>query len=298
MSMGIDPKWVQVAGANTRYFDAGHGVPLLFITGGHFGNPVATSVVETWDRNFLPLAGVGRVIAVEKLGQGYTDNPAGDDYTMQAVVDHLAAFMDALDLRGVHLIGQSAGGLPAAALVRKRPDRVRSCTLINSSTLSPGVGMTEVNLAGCPHPPFTRESQRWVMERSAFDPGSVTADYVEAGYRVLNRDSYQAGVRAMQGGLKDSLFTPRLAQLKEDLLSWIRRGGLGRPTQVIWGANDRTAAVDRGVELFRMIAAHEQQCTMHVLNEAGHHPFREQPDQFNALVASFVRMLERPVLAV
>lgn len=292
MSMGIDAKWVDVNGAKTCYYEAGCGAPILFITGGHFGNPIATSVVETWDRNFLPLSGTGRVIAVEKLGQGHTDNPSDGNYTMQAVVDHLAAFLDVMNLWGVHVIGQSAGALPAAAMVKERPHRVRSCTLINSSTLSPGVGMTDVNLAGCPYLPYTRESQRWVMERSAFDPASVTDDYVEAGYRVLNLEKYKVAVQAMQGGLKESLFSPRLAVQKEDLLTWIRRGGLSRPTQIVWGANDRTASVDRGVDLFRMIAAHERRCHLHVINEAGHHPYREHPEQFNELVAAFVRQVE------
>jgi 2-hydroxy-6-oxonona-2,4-dienedioate hydrolase len=251
MGMGIDARWIDVDGIRTRYYDAGRGAPILFVTGGHFGNPVATSVVETWDRNFLPLTAAGRVIAVEKLGQGHTDNPRSDAYTMQAVVAHLAAFLDALDLQGVHVVGQSAGALPAAALVRERPGRVRSCTLINSSTLSPGVGMTDVNLSGCPHPPYTRDGQRWVMERSAFDPGSVTDDYVEAGFRVLCLEKYQDSVQAMQGGLKEALFLPRLAVLKDDLLHWMRRGGLARPTQVVWGANDRTAPLERGVALYQ-----------------------------------------------
>jgi len=293
MSFGIDAKWIDVEGARTRYFDAGHGVPILFVTGGHFGNPIATSVVETWDRNFLPLTRAGRVLAVEKLGQGHTDNPANDDYTMQAVIRHLAAFIDALDLRGVHVIGQSAGALPAAALVRERPQRVRSCTLINTSTLAPGIGTTEVNLAGCPHPPFTRESQRWVMERSAFDTASVTNDYIEAGYRVLNLDKSHEAVRAMQGGLKDSLFAPRLAVLKQEMLDWMRQGGLARPTQIVWGANDRTASLDRGVELYRLIAANERRCSLHVVNQAGHHPYREHPDAFNELVAAFIHDVER-----
>jgi len=293
MSLGIDARWIEVEGARTRYFDAGHGAPILFITGGHFGNPTATSIVETWDRNFLPLSRAGRVIAVEKLGQGLTDNPPAQDYTMQAVVRHLAAFLDALDLQGVHVIGQSAGALPSVALVRERPQRVRSCTLVNSSTLAPGVGTTEVNLAGCPHPPFTRESQRWVMEQSAFDPSSVTDDYVEAGYRVMVLEKTYEAVRAMQGGLKETLFAPRLAVLKDDLLSWMAKGGLARPTQLIWGANDRTAALDRGFALFRLIAARERRCTLHAINEAGHHPYREHPDAFNELVAAFVHDVER-----
>lgn len=293
MSMGIDPRWIDVAGIRTRYYEAGEGAPLLFITGGHFGNPVATSVVETWDRNFLPLSAAARVIAVEKLGQGQTDNPQDGQYTMSAVVAHLAGFMDALDLTGVHVVGQSAGALPAAAMVRERPHRVSSCTLVNSSTLSPGVGMTDVNLAACPHPPYTRESQRWVMERSAFDASSVTEDYVDAGYRVLNLPKYKEAVQAMQSGLKETLFAPNVASMKEQLLAWIARGGFARPVQVLWGANDRTAPLDRGVELFRMIAAHERRAGLCILNEAGHHPYREHPEQFNELMVRFMRRVDQ-----
>ncbi|MCO5399719.1 alpha/beta fold hydrolase [Ralstonia soli] len=262
---------------------------MLLITGGHFGNPTATSVVQTWDRNFDALSTAFHVIAVEKLGQGHTANPLHDDFTMQAVVEHLIAFLDKLGLKNVHLVGQSAGALPVVAIAKFRPDLVGTCTLINTSTLSPGVGMTDVNLAGCPYPPYTRESQRWVMERSAFSSASVTPEYVEAGFEVLNLPKYKEGVRIMQGGVKEGIFLPRLAQLKRELLQWLGDGGLGRPTQVIWGANDRTASVSRGLELFRMIAAHERQSSMSVINEAGHHPFREHPEHFNDLLMRFAK---------
>ncbi|MBB1633443.1 alpha/beta fold hydrolase [Cupriavidus sp. UME77] len=287
MSMGVEPTWIDVDRIQTRYFAKGNGQPMLLITGGHFGNPTATSVVQTWDRNFDVLSTAFHVIAVEKLGQGHTENPLHDDFTMQAVVGHLIAFLDKLGLKNVHLVGQSAGALPVVAIAKARPDLVSTCTLINSSTLSPGVGMTDVNLAGCPFPPYTRESQRWVMERSAFSSASVTQEYVEAGFEVLNLAKYKAGVRIMQGGVKDSLFLPRLAQMKRELLQWLSAGGLTRPTQVIWGANDRTAAVSRGLELFRMIAAHERRSYLSVINEAGHHPFREHPEHFNDLLMRF-----------
>lgn len=293
MSLGVDAKWIEVSGLKTRYFEAGTGSPVMLITGGHFGNPTATSTVETWEHNFPAISRAHRVIAVEKLGQGQTDNPPADDYTMQAVVAHLAAFMDAMALDGVHVVGQSAGALPAVALVRERPSRVRSCTVINSSTLSPGVGMTEVNLAGCPHPSYTRESQRWVMERSAFDPASVTDNFVESGYEVMCSPRYREAVAKMQGGAKDALFVPRLAALKADLLNWMMSGGLSRPTQVVWGANDRTAGIERGVELFDMLSRHERRCSMHVFNAAGHHPYREHPAHFNEVLLRFTAAVDR-----
>lgn len=288
MAMGVDAEWLDVGGVPTRYFDAGSGPIILFVTGGHFGNPIATSPVESWDRNFSALAARHRVIAVEKLGQGETGNPLNDDYTMQAVAAHLGQVLDALDLRDVHLVGQSAGAMPVLVLARDKPERVRSCTLINSSTLAPGVGMTDVNLAGCPHPPYTRESQRWVFERSAYDPAQVTDDFVEAGYRILCLPKYREAVDAMQNGLKTSLFQPRLAVLKNEILHWLAQGGLKRPTQVIWGCDDRTASPERGMELFHLIAAHEPQTTLHLVNRAGHHPFREHAEHFNHMLHNFV----------
>lgn len=293
MSLDVDARWIEVSGLKTRYFEAGHGSPVVLITGGHFGNPTATSTVETWEHNFLPIAKAHRVIAIEKVGQGQTDNPPDDDYSMQRVAAHLAAFLDAMELDGVHVVGQSAGALPAVALVRERPSLVRSCTIINSSTLSPGVGMTEVNLAGCPHPPYTRESQRWVMERSAFDPTTVTDNFVESGYEVMCSQKYREAVVKMQGGAKEDIFVPRLAELKADLLGWMSRGGLGRPIQVIWGANDRTASIDRGIELFDMLARHERRCFMHIFNAAGHHPYREHPGHFNEIMLRFAELVDR-----
>lgn len=289
MPIGAKPRWRSVGGIDTRYFDAGDGPTILLITGGHFGNSTATSPVESWEYNFLPLSQRFRVIAVEKLGQGETDNPRDGDYTMQAVSRHLADFVADLDLRDVHLVGQSAGCMPVVVLARDIPERIRSCTLINSSTLAPGVGMTDVNLAGCPYPPYTREGQRWVFERSAFDPGTVTDSFVDDGYRVMMLPKYHRAVEAMQvDGLKERLFQPRLAQLKNEMLLWLAQGGLKRPTQIVWGCDDRTASVERGIALFRMIAAHERATSLHLINRAGHHPFREHPAHFNALLGSFV----------
>ena len=46
-----------------------------------------------WNLNLLPLSSRFRVIAFDKVGQGYTDNPLNDDYTMDAVVQHAAGFL-------------------------------------------------------------------------------------------------------------------------------------------------------------------------------------------------------------
>ena len=96
-------RWIDVGGIRTRYHEAGRGEAIVFIYGGNFGTPDSASSAYTWNLNLAPLAGHFRVIAFDKLGQGHTDNPRDDDYTMQAVVDHAAAFIEAMRLPPVHL---------------------------------------------------------------------------------------------------------------------------------------------------------------------------------------------------
>lgn len=290
MSMGVDPKWVDVSGVGTRYFDAGQGDAILLITGGNFGSPEAASTVEIWDRNVAALAKRYRVIVPDKLGQGFTDNPLrDDDYTMDAVIEHIRGFIEALRLDAVHMVGQSRGAMPVAASTYLFPERVRSCTIINTSTLAPGIGLNEVALAGCPYGPYTRESQRWLFEECASDKRVVTDDFVQAGYEVLQLPKYrQSCTKMVEEGLKAAMFVPRLQVLKREILERLAESGTGRPVQIVWGVNDKTATVDRAVALYDLIAAREKHASLTLVNDAGHHPFREHPDQFNEIMLRFL----------
>ncbi|SMH38061.1 alpha/beta fold hydrolase [Mesorhizobium australicum] len=288
------PKWIEINGIRTRYFDKGAGEPIALITGGNFGSPSSASVVEIWHGNFEVLSRQYRVIAFDKLGQGHTDNPANDDYRMQAVVAHAASFLSALGLRGIHIVGQSRGAMLAARLTLECPELIRSCTLVNTGTLSPGVGLNEVELSGCPFPPVSRESQRWVFERCAYRPESIVEPLVEAGYEVLRLPKYQEAVMKMtRGGLAETLFLRQLAPLKRETLQWISDAGLGRPTQIIWGYNDHTTTLEAAVDLFQLISSRDAGASFHLINEAGHHPFHEHPAQFNAIMLEFLARLRR-----
>jgi pimeloyl-ACP methyl ester carboxylesterase len=89
-------------------------------------------------------------------------------------------------------------------------------------------------------------------------------------------------------GLKRTLFLPHLAVQKEETLNWIMQGRLKTPTLVVWGYNDPTAELRRGQYLFELIAASTPIAEMHVINQAGHYCYREQPETFNQVIKSFV----------
>ena len=282
-------RWIEVDGLRTRYYEAGSGDPVVLVYGGNFGTSDSASSAFTWNLNLPGLAERFRVIIPDKVGQGHTDNPKSDDYTMRAVVRHLAGFLRAMELPPAHLVGHSRGGYACARLTLEHHDLVRSVTLVNSGTLSPGVGTNEVVLARPPYPKNTPECVRWVYQSYSFDPSVVTDEWVKAVLEILALPKYRESVQKVEDeklGIK--LFLPELAREKRETLQWLEEGRLQRPAQVVWGFNDRTATIERGIELFRMIARHERRAQLHVINQAGHFPFREHPARFNALLARFV----------
>ena len=250
--------------------------------------PISASSAFTWNLNLGPLSQRFRAIAFDKVGQGFTDNPANDDYTMQAVVRHAGAFIETLGLPPVHLVGHSRGGFAAMRLTLEKQHLIRSLTIVNSGTLMRRVGTNEVVLAKPPHPPYTRECARWVYENYSFRRGIVTEEWIDAVMETLNLPKYRESVRKMeQEGFKLSHFVPGLMRDKRETMGWLSEGRLQRPTQIVWGYNDRTASVDGGFDLFGIVAAHERRAQFHVINESGHFPFREHPERFNALLAGF-----------
>jgi hypothetical protein len=130
-------KYVDANGIRTRYFEKGSGDALLLIHGGQAG---ATSNAQNWEQNFDYLAKYFHVYAIDKLGQGYTDNPKTDndyeDYYTR-VVDHVYGFMQAVGIDKVHLIGHSQGGWPVTRIALDYPEKVKSLVIVDSGTMAP-----------------------------------------------------------------------------------------------------------------------------------------------------------------
>jgi 2-hydroxy-6-oxonona-2,4-dienedioate hydrolase len=284
-------KWVDIGKVRTCYFDAGQGDPIVFVYGGNFGGKDSASSAPVWNLNFGPLSGQFRCIAFDKLGQGYSDNPLRDeDYTMTAVVGHAAAFIEALNLPPVHLVGHSRGGFACTSLTLRYPRLVRSLTIVNSGTLMPTFNMNEAVLTPCPFPSFTREAARFVYEGYSYDKSTVTDEWIDTVMAVLALPKSKISAHKMvDERLKQKIFLPQLALHKRETLSLIKDGMLRRPTQIFWGYNDPTSRVDGGLELFKLIGEHNRRTFLHVINAAGHFVYREQAKQFNASLANFVR---------
>jgi pimeloyl-ACP methyl ester carboxylesterase len=289
--MMTDEKFVDANGVWTRYFEKGSGETLVLFHGSHFGTTDTCGNAFNWELNFDSLARWFRVIAVDKLGQGYTDNPkSDDDYTMAAVVSHAYDFLSAMGLRKIHLVGHSRGGYLVARLTLEHPEIVRSLIIVDSGTLAPGPSKTQHIMARAPEPRLSRESQRWVLEHYSYSAKHITEAWLDAAVQIAKLPKYQESVQKMEEqGLKRNLFLPQLILQKEETLNWIMEGRLKAPTLVVWGYNDPSASLRRGQALFEMIAESTPVAEMHVINQAGHFCYREQPEQRNSRIRGKAR---------
>jgi 2-hydroxy-6-oxonona-2,4-dienedioate hydrolase len=284
-----EPKFIDVDGIRTRYFDVGEGEVIVLLHGSNFGADLSADCAVNWSRNIEGLSRHARVIALDRLGQGLTDNPPTlDRYTMDAVIEHAAGFVRALGVAPVHIVGHSRGGFVACRLTLDFPDLVKTCVIIDSLTLAPGRGRMHEAMVGLPSPRPTRETQQWVLQRYSYRYDHIETDWLDALNEVADLPKYKRAIV----DVGKSRFAELLAKSKIETLEELSHRGLDRPTLVIWSFNDPTATIEQGWDLYRLIAARERRAHFHVLNESGHFTYREHPAEFNATLLAWVEMWE------
>jgi 2-hydroxy-6-oxonona-2,4-dienedioate hydrolase len=282
-----------VNGILTRYFEFGNGRPLILIHGGHYGLYYNASC---WNLNWEGLAKNFRVLALDKLGMGFTDNPHNDaDYTITATVRHAKRFMEILGLNELNLVGHSRGAYVAAKIALEKADMTRSLVVADTNTLSPydpsfDAGKTFYNKLQERDPGTEdRESVKAEPIANSYSTQHIRGEFVEDLLRVASLPK-TIDVKRKMKILYDQVFFPEMESRKIEMTRAIEAGELQTPTLVVWGFNDASAPVRRGWQLFEAISRKSSNCQFHILNKASHYAFREQPEAFNYLVENFVKL--------
>ena len=284
-------KWLDVDGIRTRYFEAGEGqVPIVLIHGGQMGDASGGENAEDWDLNFPVLARRFKVISIDRIGQGYTDNPMRDeDCTMAASVRHVTRFLALLGKGPCNLVGHSRGGYVAARMALDTPRLVNSCVIVDSNTAAPATGRNDVVFCTNPYVAGTIRSSRWVYEQYSFRSDHVTDAWLAMKQKITESPKTQAAIAKMSAeGQMASRFLPELLDDKDEFYMRIKADGFRRPIKLVWAWNDPTAPIDQGMKLFDLIAEKTARLSLHILNEAGHFSFRERPEEFNRVITEFV----------
>jgi pimeloyl-ACP methyl ester carboxylesterase len=115
---------LQLPGLSMHVRDEGQGAPVLLLHG------LGSSGAD-WELVAPQLSKDHRVLVPDMRGHGQSEKPAGEYPVVQHARD-VAALLDTLHLKNVHVIGLSMGGFIAFQLVVDRPDLIRSLVVVNS----------------------------------------------------------------------------------------------------------------------------------------------------------------------
>jgi 2-hydroxy-6-oxonona-2,4-dienedioate hydrolase len=286
----MNPRSIEVNGIRTRYFDDGSGIPVALFHGGQCGSATLGSSARIWEPTIASLAPAFRTIALDRPGQGFMDQPPTDaDYTLDNDVRHGVALLTQIGDGPYHLVGHGSGGYVVCRIALEYPQLVRTCTIVDSSTLAPGPGRRDI-LADAPQPLLTRESQRWVLEAQSFNLAVVTDEWIDEAVAVSGTDSHRAAFcKMVDDGLEHTVFGLALARGRDDTYRRLIQDGMPVPTFVIWGLNDPTSPLENGKLLIELLMRRQRQTEVRVINKAGHFVFRDQPASFNEALFSYLK---------
>lgn len=229
---------------------------------------------------FSQLADVCQVVYLDQRGQGRSDPSAPDRWTLDQWADDVRSFCDALEINRPIVLGQSFGGFVALNYALRHPDH--PARLILSSTtakirLDRALPMFE-RLGGA--------HARQVAERFWANPTDEHRDaYMQVCLPLYTRTPpdpdtfarvrtrFEVGTHFIRGEMLTYDFTDRLDQL-------------ACPTLVIAGGLDPITPVADAEDL--AAALPPKTTRLEVFPNAGHGVFRDEPDQFLALIREFI----------
>jgi pimeloyl-ACP methyl ester carboxylesterase len=248
----------RIADCNVSLLRAGSGESLLFLHGARGGGQWLP-FMEALSQHF-------EVFVPEHPGFGRSETPSWLD-TIGDLAYFYLDFIQALGLKGVHLVGTSLGGWIAAEIA------VRNQTSLATLTLVAPAGL---HVGGVPNGDILMWSPAELARNLFHDQ-----KYVE--WMLLAQPS--AEEQEIQ--LKNRLTTAKLGwhpQLHNpDLHKWLHR--ITVPTLLVWGANDKVIPVAYVMAFRDAIAS----ARLEIFDNCGHLPQIEKSQAFVDVVSGFLQ---------
>jgi len=255
---------VSAGAIKTAYLAAGNGQPVVLLHGSSAGG-------ITWYGVIGPLSHHWRVIAPDVVGYGGSDKPSAA-YDRPYFAAWLRAFLDALNLPKVSLIGLSQGGAIALQFTLENPERVDRLVLADSA----GLGK-EASLGGflgllCGNTFPSKVAGWWFNRYLVHYPRSIDAAWAE----------YKREVSRMPGG-KRPFWQGRGKAVAPVPVEQLRQ--VTHRTLIIWGEEERFLPLSQAEAAQRVMP----NAQLRVIPQAGHITFFDQPEAFCDLVIRFLK---------
>ncbi len=241
----------------------------------------------TWQAIVQPLSGLGVVITYDRPGFGLSARPlewqGQNPYGTPAQLQLVTALLDHFGVRQAVLVGHSAGGSIALQYALAHPERVGGLVLIDPAIYHsggpPGWLHALLTTPQMRHlgPLFTRlilYHGRQLIRQAWHDPNRLTLDmedYYLKPTRVENWDK--------------ALWEFTLASRPPHLPGHLEE--LTLPVLVVTGNDDRIVPMENSIRLARELRTG----SLKIIQDAGHLPHEEQPQEFMQAMKGFISKL-------
>lgn len=242
-----------------RFLDLGAGQLPVVLLHGLFGSP------SNWQPIMLDLAEHYRFLALQlPIDPDEVHRQAASE-SLGELTEHLAHFLDELELDRVVLCGNSLGGQVALDFTLTHPERVESLVLCGSA------GLYERSLSGGRPPRLCREFIRERVSEIFYDQTHVSPELVDDAYAMLSDRAYRRFLLKIAKATRDRYMLDELANVKV-------------PTLIVWGREDSITPPF----VAEQFCDHIQNAELVFIDLCGHSPPIEQPVAFARLLHSFL----------
>ncbi len=270
---------VEIDGVGIRYRTHGEGSPIVFVHGVYVGGSL-------WDDVAARLEGVRCVVPTWPLGAHRDPAPAAD-LSARATARRIPAFLEALDLRDVTLVGNdTGGGLCLASLGTEHPglDRIGRLVLTNCDSYEhfPPKGFDTVAILARKAPPVvglmlrffaSKPGQRLFLKSVCKHP--PTGD---AASRVFEAFSTSSAAR------HDALRTTASLEPSVTMDAVPALKGFDEPVLLAWGDSDKLFPLDHA----RRLQADFPNARLEIIPDASTYVMLDQPEALARSIGSFV----------
>jgi pimeloyl-ACP methyl ester carboxylesterase len=244
-------------GQHYVYLEGGTGEPLMLLHGFGADKDNFTRIARWLTPHY-------HVIIPDLLGFGESSHPFDVDYNPDVQAERLHLFAQAMGVGALHLGGSSMGGQISMTYAIKYPLEVRSLWLIDPAGIwnAPKSELARLVLEQGRNPLIAKNEDEFantfsfVMSDPPFIPRpmlNVIAQGPINNVALAEKIFHQIATYSVEGGVV----------------------GIGTPTFIVWGDQDRAINVGTA-EILHKLISHSQLSIMHGL---GHLPMVERPQQ-------------------
>lgn len=264
-------KFVKAGDVRIHYHEIGTGYPLICI---HGAGPGATAW-SNFKGNVGELSKPYHAILMDMPQYGKSDKPVIEGGRLAFLARVVRDFMEALDIKRAHFVGNSMGGQAALKLAIDYPDKVDRVVVIGSAPIKAGSIFQPMPLEGIRNirnyyrndgPSLSK--MRQVLESLVCNTSLITDEIVQ--------ERYQASIDPETV----EVFKKPPAEA-EDL--YFELGKVRAKTLLAWGQDDRAGALDVALLMLRLL----RDGRLYVFPKCGHWVHVERRDEFNRIVLQF-----------